>query len=281
MQRLEMKKGRLGVLVAALVAAIALMFAARQCSSGRIGERPDMFAGGDTLNVAIEISPTGMSLAGDTLSGEYYDLIRQLCREHGVPVKFHPFTRPEDAVEWLLSGRCRLLVGDIPVTAETRESFIFVDPVGLDRQVLVQLRDTTALPDSVAAVTPADGEVEINGRRVPYRLNAPTQFDIAGHSICIPKGSPFRQRLVNLSHEIGDTIIIIEDEDYSSEQLVMLTALGKIPMAVVSHATASVLGRSYPLLDYSVPVSLNQFQSWALAPRDSVLRDSISAWLSH
>ena len=127
----------------------------------------------------------------------------------------------------------------------------------------------------------ADGEVEINGRRVPYRLNAPTQFDIAGHSICIPKGSPFRQRLVNLSHEIGDTIIIIEDEDYSSEQLVMLTALGKIPMAVVSHATASALGRSYPLLDDSVPVSLNQFQSWALAPRDSVLRDSISAWLSH
>ena len=61
----------------------------------------------------------------------------------------------------------------------------------------------------------------------------------------------------------------------------MLTALGKIPMAVVSHATASALGRSYPLLDYSVPVSLNQFQSWALAPRDSVLRDSISAWLSH
>ena len=116
---------------------------------------------------------------------------------------------------------------------------------------------------------------------MPYRLNAPTQFDIAGHSICIPKGSPFRQRLVNLSHEIGDTIIIIEDEDYSSEQLVMLTALGKIPMAVVSHATASALGRSYPLLDYSVPVSLNQFQSWALAPRDSVLRDSISAWLSH
>ena len=241
MKRLEMKKGRLGVLVGALVAAIALMFAARQCSSGRIGERPDMFAGGDTLNVAIEISPTGMSLAGDTLSGEYYDLIRMLCREHGVPVKFHPFTRPEDAVEWLLSGRCRLLVGDIPVTAETRESFIFVDPVGLDRQVLVQLRDTTALPDSVVAVTPADGEVELT---MAYR------------------GYP-------------------QDEDYSSEQLVMLTALGKISMAVVSHATASALGRSYPLLDYSVPVSLNQFQSWALAPRDSVLRDSISAWLSH
>ena len=68
-----------------------------------------MFAGGDTLNVAIEISPTGMSLAGDTLSGEYYDLIRKLCREHGVPVKFHPFTRPEDAVEWLHEQGYRVL----------------------------------------------------------------------------------------------------------------------------------------------------------------------------
>lgn len=241
--------------VVLLVGALALMLMARQCSTSRIGARPDDFAGGDTLNVAIEISPTGLSLAGDTLSGEYYDMLRKLCREHGRPVKFHPYTRLEDALEWLRQGRCRLVVGDLPVTAEMRHDFIFVDAVGVDKQVLVQLRDTAGRP-------------EIS-----------TQFDLAGRRMHVPKGSPYVQRLRNLSHEIGDTIYIVEDSLYSSEQLVILTALGDIPLAVVNRATAQSLAPRYPRLDLSVDISFNQFQSWALAPRDSLLRDSLNLWL--
>ena len=223
-QKLQPRRGSMLLYIVLLVVALGLMLSARQCSTSRIGLPPDMTAGGDTLNVAIEISPTSLSLAGDTLSGAYYNLLRQTCASHNLPVRFHPYTRLEDALQWLSEGRCRLIVGDLPVTAELRDSLIFLNPVGVDKQVLVQLR--------------------------------------------------------NLSHEIGDTIYITEDPEYSSEQLVILTALGEIPLAVVNSETASALKSRYPRLDTSVEISLNQFQSWALSPRDSLLRDSLNLWLS-
>lgn len=253
-KKLEVKKGAMALYVVLLAAALGLMLFARQCSTKRIGQRPDLVAGGDTLNVAIEISPTGLSLAGDTLSGEYYDLLREVCARHDQPVRFHPYTRLEDALSWLRDGRCRLIVGDLPVTAELRDRLIFVEPVGIDKQVLVQLADTSS--------------------------SIKNQFDLAGKIVHVPKESPYIQRLRNLSHEIGDTIYIVEDADYSSEQLVILTAVGEIPRAVVNRSIAESLHGRYPDLDLSVDISFNQFQSWALHPRDSLLRDTLNLWLS-
>ncbi len=252
-RKLEVKKGAMVAYTILLAVAVGMMLCARQCSVQRIGARPDTVAGGDTINVAIEISPTGLSLVGDTLSGEYYNLLRDVCRHHGRAVKFHPYTRLEDALEWLNTGRCRLIVGDLPVTAEMRDRLIFINPVGVDKQVLVQLRDSAAVK---------------------------TQFDLGGKTVYVPAGSPYISRLRNLSHEIGDTIYIIEDPEYSSEQLAILTAIGQIPRAVVNRATAETLTTRYPDLDLSVDISFNQFQSWALAPADSLLRDSLDLWIS-
>lgn len=252
-RKLEVKKGAVALYMVLLVVTLALMLTARQCSTKRIGERPDPVAGGDTLNVAIEISPTGLSLAGDTLSGEYYDLLRQVCARNNRPVKFHPYTRLDDALAWLREGRCRLIVGDLPVTAEMRDRLIFVEPVGVDKQVLVQLGDSTAVK---------------------------TQFDLGGKTVHVAKESPYIPRLRNLSHEIGDTIYVVEDSEHSSEQLVILTAIGEIPRAVVNRATAESLRSRYPALDLSVDISFNQFQSWAMAPRDTLLRDTLNHWLS-
>ncbi|MFH8142303.1 MAG: transporter substrate-binding domain-containing protein [Muribaculaceae bacterium] len=253
-KKLEAKKGAVAIYALLLAVALGLMLTARQCSTKRIGARADDVAGGDTLNVAIEISPTGLSLAGDTLSGIYYDLLRETCRRHGQPVKFHPYTRLEDALRWLEEGRCRLVVGDIPVTAELRDRLIFVNPVGVDKQVLVQLADTSG---------------------VAIR----NQFDLARQTVYVARESPYVQRLRNLSHEIGDTIHIVESAEYSPEQLVILTALGEIPRAVVNRSTAESLSARYPSLDISVAISFNQFQSWALSPRDTLLRDTLDQWL--
>lgn len=257
MKRLQAKHGNATLYVILFIVALGLMLSIRQCSVNRLGPRPDNVAEGDTLNVAIEISPTGLSLSGDTLSGTYYNMLRSACSRHGMPIHILPYTRVEDALQWLRDGRVRLVVGNLPVTAEMRRDFIFVDPVGVEKQVLVQLRKSDTVPPEVI-----------------------TQFDLASRTVVVPKESPYIPRLRNLSHEIGDTIYIQEDADNSSEQLVIMTALGRIPMTVVSRATADSLAGRYPLLDTSVEISLNQFQSWALLPADSLLRDSLSTWLS-
>lgn len=265
--RLQPKKGSAWLYLILAVAVPLLMVMLRQCSSKRIGPRAELAAGGDTINIAIEISPAGLNLSGDTLSGYYYDMLRKISKSAPdsapLPMRFLPFTRVEDAVAWLDEGRCQLVVGDIPITAELREKYIFVDPVAIDRQVLVQIRDT------IASDTLATGSTR-------YIHN---QFELGGREIRVAKGSPYAQRLRNLSREIGDTIYIIEDSLYSPEQLTILTATGEVPLAVVSESTAKALGESYPQLDYSVAISLNQFQSWLLLPTDSLLRNRLNAAL--
>ena len=141
------------------------------------------------------------------------------------------------------------MVADIPATAELKSHYCFVNPGDVDRQVLVQLADSTGA------------------------LEVATQTDLGYKHVAVPVGSPFIARLRALSHEIGDTIYVDEDPSYSSEQLVILTALGEVPRAVVSEGVARRLLRRYPRLDASVPVSFRQFQGWAMT--DSIMCDSI------
>ena len=57
--RLPHKKGSFPMYVLLLAVAAVLMIGMRQCSMKGIGERHEPIAGGDTINVAIEISPMG------------------------------------------------------------------------------------------------------------------------------------------------------------------------------------------------------------------------------
>lgn len=256
-QELKPKYRSLAFYLVLLAGAVAAMTAVRQCSAPRLEQRIDLPAGGDTLNVAIEVSPICVSFSGDTLSGPYYDMIVQAAGEMNRPLKFHPFTRLSDALEWLRDNRCRLVVADIPITADLRRQYRFIEASDVDRLVLVQRADSA-------------GEVSVY-----------TQTDLAGHTVWVPKGSPARMRLHNLAHEIGDTIIVREDPDYGAEQLAMLVYIGELEggLTVMSRDQAEMSRRRYPDLDASVEISLNQYRGWAMMPRDSLLMDSISAAL--
>ncbi|WP_222124248.1 hypothetical protein, partial [Bacillus pumilus] len=105
---------------------------------------------------------------------------------------------------------------DYPLTSSRRDSFRFTEPVYLDRQVLISL-DTTVR----------------------------SRLDLAGKEVWTVGGTPIAERLRNLSHEIGDTIILRHDSIHSAEQLFMLTAMGRIPRAVINEAKATRLAEDY------------------------------------
>ncbi len=253
--RLQPRRGQLAISLTLLVGAVVLMLGLRECSAPGLPPRPDNTASGDTINVAIEISPIGVSLAGDTLSGVYYDLVRELCGRHGVNVRFHPFTLLSTALDKLAEGCYQMVVSDIPATAEMKQRFIFTEPIELDRLVLAQLPDSTG--------------------NLPFK----SQVELAGQEVFVSRGTPAISRLKSLGREIGDSIIIKQDSLYSSEQLLILVANGERPNAAVSMAVARKMKERYPMLDLSLDLSFNQFHSWALNPKDSVLRDSLSIWI--
>lgn len=214
-------------------------------------------SGGDTLDIAIEVSPMLYSLSDDTVSGLDYELACAMSASWDRPIKFHPFAQLTDALSLLVQGRYDIVVGSLPSSMEMKENFNMTAPLYIDRQILVQ---HLSHPDSLPSIR--------------------VQTQLAGDTVWITSSSPFATRIQNLANEIGDTIYIERAGLYSSEQLFILVALGDIPRAVLSETVAKKMKPDYPLADISTPVSFSQFQSWALNKKDTSLSDSVNTWIN-
>ncbi len=246
---------RLSLLVALLAGAVAAMVMLGRCSHRPKSPfaRAEAIAGGDTLNIAIEFNGICYGVRGDSVFGRDYDIIERIARSRSIPVKYHPFVPLGHATEGLRDGRYDIVIASMPLTVELKQRFVMTDPVYLDREILVQHRPDTAPP----AVR--------------------TALDLAADTVWLPEDSPFASRVAALGREIGDTIYVSTLPGVNAEHLVVLTALGRIPRAVVPATVARRLAPRYPALDTAVAISFTQFQSWAL--RDTALRDSINLWL--
>lgn len=252
------RRPRLGALLIALLVACGCMFLARKCSRPAAQTTfPASYpakSGGDTIDVAIAISPLSYSLGGDTVTGLDYDMLREMAAIHGRAVKFHPYAPAEYALAGLRDGVFDVMVSSLPSTATLKDELLLTDQVYLDREVLVQRKG-------------ADGFVD-------------TPLGLAGDTVWMAKGSPLVQRVRNLADEIGDTIYINQDHPHTAEHLALLVAQGSIPRAVVNEGLARSVAASFPELDLSVAVSFTQFQTWAIAPGRPELRDTINSWLA-
>ncbi len=249
---------RLMLLYLLLLAAVAGAMCALHICSLESGQ-PDVRAGGeasqgDTLDVALVYGPASYFMYADTLGGYNYDLLRLISVSEGVPMKFWPVGSLREALRQLRSGRYDMLAA-LPVDAGYKDKFMYSEPIYLDRQVLVQLRD------------------EHGGVR------ATSALDLAGDTVHIEQDSPIAARLANLSHEIGDTIYVVEHPDLSAELLVLKVQSGGLRYAVVNEQIAAPLVAKFPELDISSPISFTQFQSIVVAPGDSVLLHRLNGWL--
>ena len=255
----ELKKigsRRVPLYIGLLILAACTMWMLRTCSvavpSAVSDSRP---SGGDTIDVAIDYGPMSLFTYDDTLGGFNYDLVRELARAEGLHVKFHPVTTPNQALDGLNSNLYDVIVSDLPVTLEDSGLVAFTDPVYLDKQVLVQRRGTA-------------GKVSVK-----------TQLDLAGREVWVVANSPAGDRLRNLAEEIGDTIILREEPTYGAEQLVLMVAVGDIPMAVINEKNARRIAGDYSQLDVGTAISFTQFQSWAVRKNDAAFVDSLNAML--
>lgn len=212
--------------------------------------------GGDTLAVAIEMSPLTYNLANDTASGFDYEILRAISSTHKIPIKFQPVATLDKAFQDLYDGKYDLFVGNIPSTVRLKDYFPLTDPIYFDKQVLVQRADSI-------------------GGHGPIR----SQTELMGDTVWLAEASPFKLRLNNLAHELGDTIYTQSDPKLTSEHLVALTAHGEIRQAVVSEVIARRMAQDYPQLDLSTPISFSQLQVWVVAPGDSILLDSLNTWI--
>lgn len=241
------------VLICCLAAAVAAMFMLKQCSSPTHTDR-DMRAGGDTLNIAVEASPTGVDVAADTLCGFNHDLALAVGRVMKRPVRLTPYIGLQQALARLDAGRFDIIAASVPSIKGLKSRYLFTDPLHIDRQVIVRRRD------SISAQRPFSA------------------MDLAGDTVSVEAGSAAFQRLRHLQDELGDTIYIVEDSDYGAEQLIMMTATGDVRQCVVANEAALAIAPQYPQLEI-VDVSLNQFQAWLLRADSPALLAEVNSAL--
>ena len=197
------------------------------------------------LRMITEYNQSGYFVSGDTVQGFQYELSQAIAKLSGLEVQTHLEMSLAKSFEELSDNKCDVIARNIPITSEMRENYLFTEPIVLNKQVLVQ---RTA---------------EANNGQAPIR----NQLDLA------------QKTLYSLGREIGDTIYVVEDELYSTEQLMIMVAKGDIDYAVCDQQIARMTQKKLPEVDILTDVSFTQLQSWAVRKDSPVLLDSLNSWL--
>ncbi len=208
------------------------------------------------LRIVTEYNQSGYFVSGDTIEGFQYELSQAISDVSGLEVQIFLEMSLSESFIGLKNQKYDIIACNIPITSEIKENYLFTDPVVFNKQVLVQR--TTEANDSIPPVR--------------------NQLELAQKTLYIPANSPALLRIQNLQHEIGDTIYIVEENRYSSEQLIIMVAKGDIDYAVCDLQIATVAKKQFPEIDIDTDISFTQLQSWAVRKESVTLLDSLNHW---
>ena len=218
----------------------------------------------NTLRVIVEPNAMSYQIVDiDSIAGLQALMIRQFAQDHGIEhVEFISEPNLSIAIDSLLSGKVDLLAWHIPIYNTMRQKIRYTIPVFTSRQMLIQRKKDNTKTDSVAFIR--------------------NQLELAGKEVYILPGAFYKQRLENLSKEIGDSIIIKEIPNATPTHLLQMLVEHHIDYAVLDEFVARVLLKQaiFKQLDMTTAISFTQNYSWALNPNTPVLCDSINQWLS-
>ncbi|MBP5260142.1 MAG: transporter substrate-binding domain-containing protein [Paludibacteraceae bacterium] len=212
------------------------------------------------LRVIVEKDPTGYRQTGiGDMREMQIQMVRRYAQWAGIPqVTFKEQSNLAAAIDTLLHGRADLLAWNIPVYGELKESIAYTHPVLTSRQVLIQ-------------------RIRQEGDSTDLIRN---QLDLAGKTIYLQAGSPYRGRMENLAREIGDTIYIRELPNAQLPDLLTMMLAGDIDYTVCDEFLATLLTQEMQGLDHGTAISFAQNYSWAVDLESIDLQESLDQWLA-
>lgn len=255
-------KKRLSIYVILLIIVVITMIMLRNSLTRKtnireINDYNEIIERGE-MNVVTDYNAIGHFISGDTVQGFQYELINALKEEWGIHINIFLENNLQDNLIGLQEGKYDIVARSIPVNSEFKGSFSFTEPLILNKLVLVQRK--TQYNDSIE----------------PLRQH----LELAKKTIHVSEGSPSIFRLNNLSHEIGDTIFVVQNTTYEAEQLVMMVASGEIEYTVCDEKVALQLSEELPEIDIETDISFTQIESWVVRIDSPILLDSVNSWLT-
>ncbi len=198
--------------------------------------------------------------------GYEYELLQRLATELKVELKIKVISGIEEAIDKLNKGEGDLIAFPLTITKERTEYVSFTNAFFTTQQVLVQKKPS-------------------NWRRQPPDLTEKKMIrspvELVGKDIYVIRQSSFKQRLENLSQEVGGEIIIHEDSaNAETESLIRKVATGEIQFTVSDQMLAQVNELYYPNIDINTVLSLPQQIAWAMRSNSPSLLTATNQWLA-
>lgn len=198
--------------------------------------------------------------------GYQYELLKSFANFLGVKLEVVINNDLESSFNCINDNDCDLIGLGLAITKDRNNVVDFTLPINQTRQMLVQCR-----PEGWQKMPTAEA---INERLIRNPL------DLAGKTIYIQKNSIFKNRLINLSEEIGADIHIVELE-VTVEELIRMVANREIEYTISEEYIALANGRYYPDIDVETAISFPQNIAWAVKKEAYGLLDTINYWLEN
>ena len=198
--------------------------------------------------------------------GYEYELLQSLTRHLKIKLKIKVISGIEQSIDLLNKGEGDLIAFPLTITQERNKYLSFAEAQFNTCQVLVQKK-----PANWRRMPPA--RLERTLLRNPVKL--------IGKEVHVMNESSFKERLTNLSQEIGGEIIIHEDSaEAETESLIQKVAMGEIQYTVTDQTIGMVNAIYYPNLDVGTVLSSPQQIAWAVRKNSPGLREAVNEWLA-
>jgi len=220
----------------------------------------------DTIKVILTNSPISYFIYKGEPMGFQYELVTRFAKSQGLETRVVLAESIPEAIEILLLGGGDILATGLTMSQERLEIMGFSKRIYSTHQVLVQKK-----PDDWKKMS----KHNINRKLIRDVL------DLENDSIHVKNGSVFKDRIENLSAEIGAPIHIVESEDsVSTEDLMKEVSLGKIKYTVADDNSALLGQMFYDNLDIETAISFSQQVAWAVRKESPQLEKAMNGWIA-
>jgi len=217
------------------------------------------------ITAIMDNSSTGLFIYRGNTMGYEYELLKAFAKSQGLELRINVTPSLEEGFRKLNAGEGDVLAYNLTVTKDRKKRIAFTHYHNLVKMVLIQRK-----PDNWRKMKLH--EIEKQLIRNPVEL--------IGKEVVVRHHSSYFDRLQNLSNEIGDDIIIIEDSpEVETEAIIRKVAEGEIDFTVAEEDIALVNSTYYPNLDIRTAVSFPTQIAWGVRKNGDQLLSALNAWI--
>lgn len=219
------------------------------------------------LKVITMYSSTSYFIYRGRPMGFEYELLSRLADDWDLELDII-IARTLDEVFGLLNrGEADMVAYGLTVTRERKQYVSFTVPYLTTHQVLVQRK-----PDNWRQMKLHEIEQQL--------IADPLQ--LIGDTVSVRKNSSYHHRLMNLSQEMGDDIVLdTVPPELSTDEIIRKVANGELKYTVADYNIAAMSQSYHPNLHIDLALSLSQRIAWAVRKNSPELQEKLNEWIKN